>query len=138
MRVITFNTFNVLEHCLLTNWFLTVEAVLQTLSAFGNAMISWIGSGFQQEFAAKPIFDGLGGVIYSFVRPLSCVCGDLFFAWDYAGSVLNNQHLHWALHHVINVALDILVQIFTLLFDILTIRIFTGYFGCMHAAVRLI
>lgn len=54
----------------------------------------------------------------------------MFFVWDYIANVTGDWHLHWALHHLINVPLDILIQAFTLLFDILTIQIFTPYFGC--------
>ena len=137
LRVLTYTTFNVLENCILTNWVLTVEAILNTLSSLGTAWVNWIVSGFQQEFGAKPVFDAAGTIIASLVYPLTCVCGDLFFVWDYIANVTGDQHLHWALHHAVNVPLDILIQLFTLLFDILTIRIFTPYFGCKPPKIQL-
>ena len=129
-RVLLFNTFNVLEQCIVIDWMLTVQAVLDTFSAFGTAFVNYVGSGFSDEFDWKSVADGLGNVVVSLVSVFTCACGDLFFLFDYIGAVVSDAHLHWAIDHTLNIATDLVAVIGTLLFKILTLAIFTVPFGC--------
>lgn len=132
-RVLIYNLFLIIKDCAISNWSQLTQAILDAFIGYGNATLNWIQSGFQEDFEFALITIPLGQAINIFMTPLTCACEDLFFAFNWIGSVVTDLPLHRFLQNALNALIQIIIIIFTTLFKILSLAFFTPpNYGCVY------